>query len=112
MTLGDQGVQLGPAQFHERKLSGHKESVQEHQEQNGAEFQSDDDNLIKIHRRTCSPKITFRTSCRLTIPISTWSRPKTMASRWPRRCIRCSAVSSRVSSERNRAGFKKSPAFR
>lgn len=56
------------------------------------------------HNRT-SPKITFKMSCKLTIPISRWSGPSTIARRWPLRCIRFNAASSGICDCTYSAGF-------
>src|SRR5713101_7868194 len=112
LALGDQRIELGAAQLDQREFCRHEEAIDENEDHHSQQLEAYHDDLLEIHPSTCSPKMTLRISCTLTIPISTRSRETTTARRCPRRCIRCKAVSRRVSSERNRAGFGKSRAVR
>src|SRR6516164_2898822 len=101
-------IELSLPNSHECKLRRDEEAVQQDQHQHeqdlpdrvacDGEHKSGGDELL-LHRLT-SPKMTSRTSCKLITPISRCSRPKTMPRRWPLRCMRRRATSSRRSSSR------------
>jgi len=104
MPFEHQGVELSVTDFYHRQFRRDKETVQQDKRANREQFEQDGTDgfagHVVLNHRLTSPKMNFRMSCRLTMPTSRWLRPSTMASRWPLRCIRRNASSTRISSFR------------
>src|SRR4030095_3976407 len=106
IALGLQFIQLGLADLDQRKLGRDKKTVEQDKHEDGDDLQRDSTG-INCHGCVCMPlKITFKMSCKVTVPTSLPSRPRTIASLCRGRCIWPTATSRRVLSSRYNAGWR------
>ena len=101
----NQRVQLRGPQLDKCKLRGHEEAVDQDNGQDTQQMEGVGRQSFGGHNVT-SPKITLRMSCRLMMPASRRSGPRTTACLQPVCCIRRNASSRCRSSGRKNAGCR------
>ena len=94
----NQRVQLRIAQFDKGEFRRDKKPIDQNDGQQAEQPEHVGGECIVYN--VTSPKITFRMSCKLTMPVSRWSGLKTTAMREPACCIRRKASSRCNSSDR------------